>query len=156
MMWKPHLYCSNLRPDAHRRLCHNWALCFTWTNNCHIVSFLLPPVMHVKSSTKPMMLNDMVMSPIRLYDVIPWAFWLWWSNNILEMKHHVMGELPNPWPVPWIRNFPQCWYDVFNTIDDLFNLYFASSKVAAWTYMILLCTPYFHLDKLATDINIRK
>ena len=65
------------------------------------------------------------------------------------MEHYIIGMLP----VPCIGNFPQCCYDVLDTIDNIFNLYFPSLRVASYTYMIFLCTPYFRPDKFATDIN---
>ena len=74
---------------------------------------------------------------------------------MLEIKHQIIGELPDPCPVPWIGNFLQCRYEVLDVFDDNFNLYSASSRVAACTYTIFLCTLYSLPDILATDMSIR-
>ena len=75
---------------------------------CHILSGLEvallyrfpPPITQIESSTNPMILNDTTMFPLGLAVVSPCAFCLWQLNNILEMKHHIIGEFPDPCPVP--------------------------------------------------------
>ena len=46
-----------------------------------------------------------------------------------EIKHHIIGEFVEPWPVPWIGNLIQCLYPVSDTFVDSFSLYSASSSV---------------------------
>ena len=74
---------------------------------------------------------------------------------MLDIKHQIIGEFPDPCPVPCIGNFLQCLYEVLDAVDDSFNLYSASLRVAACTYTTFLCTPYFLPDKLAIDMRIR-
>ena len=97
-------------PEAQSRLCHSCASCFTLTRSCYTISARFSPVTQVESSTEPIILNDTTTSPFGLAVVSPCAFWLWQSNCMLEIKHHIIGELPEPCPVPWIGNFFQCWF----------------------------------------------
>ena len=71
-----------------------------------------------------------------------------------EIKHHIIGEFVEPWPVPWIGNLIQCLYPVSDTFVDSFNFYLASSSVLAWTKMTCLFTPYFGLARLEIDASI--
>jgi len=85
-----------------------------------------PTVVQVESSTSPMILIRMIMTPFGLLKSIPYAFSLWQSNNLLEIKHRIIRLFPDPCPVPCIGNLTECLYDASVTLFDIFNLNFAS------------------------------
>ena len=51
--------------------------------------------------------------------------------------------------------FVQCQYELLDVSNDNFNLYLASSNVAAWICTIFLCTLYFLPNMLAIEISMR-
>ena len=79
---------------------------------------------------------------------------LWQSNSIQEIKHQIIGELVDPWPVPWIGNLMQCFYPVSDTFVDNLSLYSAASSVLACTKMTCLLTSYFQLARLEIAASI--
>ena len=88
-----------------RRLFHSWASdCIRLNSSCIGASVwgwksLRDPV---ESSTKPTIDKEVLLLPSGLMNCAPYDSILWTSKSVDDIKSQMLGELPLPWPVPWI------------------------------------------------------